>query len=133
MAVPRPTVRSLIVCETILPDRDHPTRVSLVHLIDRIHPAVGSTYPLLHPQLSVFAQLTECRGTAEYQIRVHQADTDQPLFGSSVRRLTLPHDPLALHGLRFRLLRCRFLRPGLYWVQLWIDNEMAAQTPLLLQ
>lgn len=132
MAV-RPTVRSLIVCEAIEPDADHPTRVSLVHLIDSIRSTTEPAYPVVQPQLSVFAQLTECRGTVEFQVRVHDSESDQPAFGSGVRRQLFSNTPLLLHGVRFRLLDCPFRHPGLYWVQLWIEGELAAQTPLLLR
>lgn len=133
MADVRPTVRSLIVCDRIRPDRDHPTRVSLIHVIDSIRSSLGSPYPLTHPHLSVFAQLTECRGRVRMQVRVASADTEQPLFGSPVYNATFANSPLTLHGARFRVLKCRFPEPGLYWVQLWINDELSAQTPLLLR
>jgi hypothetical protein len=130
MAV-RPTVRSLIACEAIITDPGHPTRVSLVHLIDSIRPDDG--YPTRHPQLSIFAQLTECRGAGTVWIEVREADSDRSVFRNSARRVVLPDDPLTLHGLRFRILDCPFPHPGLYWVQLWFNDEMLAQSPLTLR
>ncbi len=133
MSAVRPTVRSLIVCESILPEPDHPTRVSLIRLVDSIRPSEGSTYPLLQPHLSVFAQLTECRGSVRLQIRVHVADADHLVFTSPMYTTTFPNEPLTLHGARFRILKCRFPNPGLYWVQIWINDELSAQTPLILR
>jgi hypothetical protein len=132
MAGMRPTVRSLLVCESILQDKLNPNRVSLIHLINSIRPSSVPSYPVRHPQLSVFAHLTECRGTAHCRIVVRDGDTDQPVFGSSERNLNFPNAPLILNGIRFRLLDCPFPHPGLYWVQLWYDTDMLAQTPLVL-
>jgi hypothetical protein len=118
----------MTVCEAIVADRQN--RVSLVHLLSTIRPA---GYPARHPQLCVFAQLTECRGAADVRVVIRDADTDRPLFGSPARRVDFPNAPLTLHGLRFRLLDNPFPRPGLYWVELWYDNDVLAQTPLELR
>jgi hypothetical protein len=131
MAAPRPTVRSLIVCEDIVTDRDHPTRVSLIRLTDSIRPAGG--YPSRRRQVCVFAQLTECRGAGTVRVEVREADGDRSVFRVPDRRLTFPNDPLTVHGLRFRIADCPFPHPGLYWVQLWYDDGVIAQCPLTLR
>lgn len=124
----RPTARSLVVCETIRTDPADPNRVSLTNLISRVRAVGTPPYPVRLPQLGVFAQLTECRGEGLVWVEVRFADTEEPVFRSTQRRLTFPNAPLVLHGVRFRLLNCPFPRPGPYAVQLWYNDGVIAQT-----
>jgi hypothetical protein len=129
----RPTARSLVVCEAILTDPDDPNRVTLVHVINSIRAVGTPPYPARHPQLSVFAQLTECRGAGDVWIEVRSADTDRSAFRSPPRRVQFQNTPLVLHGLRFRLLDCPFPHAGAYWVQLWYNEAVIAQTLIELR
>ena len=131
---PLPVVRLLVVCEDIrVTDPTRPRRVSLDGLIHAIYPSGQPRYPCRRPVLCVFAQLTECRRLGIARIEIREADTDTVVFRTPTHRLPLGNDPLAVHGLRFRLLGCTFPAPGLYWVQLWYDNSLLAQQSLALR
>jgi hypothetical protein len=130
---PRPVVRSLILCEEVVPDAANPNRVSLMHVISAIGPVAGATYPVIRPRLGVFAQLTACRGQGPIWVELRQADTDRVVFRSRSQSVRFPDDPLAVNGATIRLRNLVFPVPGLYWVQLWFDNTVIGVTPLRLK
>lgn len=127
-----PVARSWIICEDIVTDPDNPGRVCLMWLTNRIRGTGSPPFPLVHPELCVFGQLTACRGRAELWAEIRHADDDAIVFRTRRRTHTFPNDPLRVHGLRFRMLNLLFLEPGLYWVQLWCNDRMLAQNPLTL-
>lgn len=127
-----PVVRSLVVCEDVIADPANPARVSLMYLVGTIRATGWPAYPAVQPQLCVFAQLTECRGTLALWAEVRHADTDEVIFRTQIRSVTFPNTPLAVHGWPLRFHNLFFPEPGLYWVQLWCDGTMLAQQPLRL-
>jgi hypothetical protein len=130
---PRPSVRSLLLCEDIVADPGNSNRISLMYLVSNISPVAGAAYPLIRPRLCVFAQLTECRGQGALWAEVRQADTDRALFRTPGRVVTFPGNPLAVHGVSFRLRNLVFPAPGLYWVQLWYSDALLGEHPLTLK
>lgn len=128
-----PTVRYLIVCDDVSSDPDNPRRITLIGLISAIRSLEQPTFPLLHRELCVFLQLTECRGTAEARVEIRHADSDQLVFRSQTRTIPFGNDPLEVVGATFRLRNCLFPEPGLYWVQFWYNEQVIAQQPLILR
>jgi hypothetical protein len=130
----RPTARSVVICEDVAPDVTNPRRLSLLRVVHAIQPAVGSTYPLLQPQLCVFAQLTEARGAGRLGVAIRSAEDDAVVFRTRVRDVVFPgNDPLTVHGVNFRMRNVPFREPGLYWVQLCFDDAVLTETPLVLR
>lgn len=130
----RPTPRSLVVCEQVVPDAMKPNRLSLLRVIHAITPKRGSDYPLIQSELCVFAQLTEGRGEGQLRVEIHNADSDDVLFRTRSRLIRFPeNDPLRIHGVKFQILGLVFRVPGLYWFQLWFDDFNLIQTPIVLR
>jgi hypothetical protein len=127
-----PTVRVMIVCDGVLTDPRNPKRVTLVNLVSSIRPTGEPAYPHRQAELGVFVQLTECRGPGRVRVEIGAADSDEVVFSTPDRLVAFPNDPLGVHGLRFRILRCRFPAPGLYWVEFWYDNRELARQPIVL-
>jgi hypothetical protein len=128
-----PIVRHLITCDDIQLDPKNPRRATLVNIVHSIRSLAQPAFPLLHRELCVLVQLSDCRGTGEFWIENVQADS-----GGVVRRTqTIGHDfgndPLEVFGLPFRIRDCLFPDAGLYWVEFWYNDRMVAQEPLLLR
>jgi hypothetical protein len=133
MSQVHPVVRYLIVCEDVEVDPDNPRRITLVGLIGSIHALEQPGYPLLHQELCVFLQLTECRGAAEGRIEIQHADSGQVVFRTRTRTIPFGNDPLEVVAVTFRIRNCLFQDPGLYWVQFWYNDQMIEQQPLMLR
>jgi hypothetical protein len=127
-----PTVRYLIVCEDVQANPEDPHRITLVSLISAIQALGPTPFPLLHRELCIFLQLTECRGPAEGRIELQHADSGEVVFRTLTRTMPLGNDPLEVVGVTFRIRNCLFPAPGLYWVQFWY-NRILAQQPFLLR
>ena len=133
MAQLTPTVRYLILCEDVHTDPEFPRKVTIVGLLSSIHSMEEPPYPLLYEELCVFVQLAECRGPGDFRVEVRHADSDQVVFRTRSRTVQLPNDPLEVKAILFRLRSCLFMGPGLYWVQLWYNDAMLEQKPLVLR
>jgi hypothetical protein len=127
--VPSPVVRSLILCEDIAADPRNPRRITLVNLINSIRSIDEPPSPLRYRELCVFIQLTSCREQGELRLEIREADTEGSLFATRTRTVSFPNNPVAVHGLRFRIRNLTFPAPGLYWVQFWYNNDLLAQQP----
>ena len=130
---PRPQVRCLVLCEDVVPDPDCPGRISLMDLVSIVRATSRPPYPALVPQLCVFAQLTECRGTAELRVEIRVEITHEVIYRTPAIRTSSANDPLTIRGVTIRMRNLIFTRPGLYAVQLWHDDELLAEVPLLLR
>jgi uncharacterized protein DUF6941 len=128
-----PVVRHMLPCDDAETDVDNPYKVNVRGLASMIRVAEGAVYPVIHPELYIYLQVAGGRGNGEGRIVVRQADSDRPVFGSSVHRLSFPQDPLVILGVGFRLQQCRFPQPGLYWGQFLYNDQLLAQQPLLLR
>jgi hypothetical protein len=133
MSQVHPTVRYLIVCEDVQMDPNNPRRVTVVGLISAIRSLEQPSFPLLCREISVFLQLTECRGSADGRIEIQHADSGQVVFRTRTRTIPFGSDPLEIVGVTFRLRNCLFQQAGLHWVQFWYNEQLIAQAALLLR
>ncbi len=133
MSVVPPTVRYLIVCDDVRFDPANSRSVTLVGVVSAIQSLHQTPYPVTHPELCVYLQVTECRGSAEGRVHVTHADSDRVLFRTGTRTIPFGNDPLEIVAVTFRIRGVMFDEPGLYWVQFWYSEQMIAQQPLLLR
>jgi hypothetical protein len=123
-------VRQMILCDDVQIDPHQPHKVNVYGLVDSIVSASEPLFPLTHPELCVFLQLTSGRGTGTGQMVVVVADSEQPLFASQAHAITFSTNPLAVRGVIFRILNCVFPGPGLYWVDFRFDGKTLNRQPL---
>ncbi len=133
MSVIPPVVRYLIVCDDMQVDAVNSRRQSLIGVVSAIRSPHNPPYPVTHPELCVYLQVTECRGSAKGRIHVTHADSDRVLFRTKTRSIPFGNDPLEIVAVSFRIRGVTFDEPGLYWVQFWYNEQMIAQQPLLLR
>jgi hypothetical protein len=131
--LPRPVVRSLVVCEEIALDSVEPHRLNLLRVVNTIRASGNPTYPALVPNFAVFAVVTNGRGEAEFWMEIRSADTDAVVYGTARQRVTFPADPLRLNGVSYRIRNLVFPAPGLYWIQLRCDGDLLADMPVVLK
>ncbi len=133
MSVPNPVVRYLIACDEILVATNNPRKVSLVNVVSSIRSYSSLPFPVTHPLLCVYLQLTEGRGGGDIHIEIVQAVTGQPIIRTQARPVRFTADPLDVVGLAFRVKNCTFPAAGQYEVHCWYNNVMLAEQPLLLR
>jgi hypothetical protein len=127
-----PVVRHMLVCEDVQASADSPEKINVLGLVHTIRSREDPPFPLLHPGLCVYLQLT-CRGSGEARIVAVHGDTDRPIFATPSHMLHFGTDPLAVLGVVFRIRGCPFPEAGLYWMQFRYKEKVIAQQPLLLR
>jgi hypothetical protein len=126
-----PTVRYLLICEDVQPEAANPRRVTIVGLISYVRPSEQAQFPILCREFCVFLQLTECRDPGLGRIEVHHAESGQMVYRTTNGDIPIGKDPLEIIGVTFRIRRCPFPEPGLYWVQFWYNEKMLAEQSLI--
>ena len=125
--VPEPNVLSLIVCDQIITDRVT-GKVSLIGMFAAIH---SPRFPMAHPQMSVYAALTDGRGKTPITIRIVDAnEARRPLVeGKGIVEFK---DPRMIANLALQFHGLRFPEPGQYRVQLWSGSSLLREARLHL-
>ncbi len=121
-----PVIRNLLLCEDIRTDPSNPRRVSLIGLLSSIQSYESPRYPLLYREVCVYVQLTECTGVGRFRIQIHHDESDEFLFTTKTYQHDFGTDPLEIHGMSFRIVNCRFPKPGLYVFEFCYNDSTEA-------
>jgi hypothetical protein len=91
----------------------------------------AETFPAKHPRMTVFAEVTDCRGRTPFSLRVIDVDErHEPLVEATTEVRTL--DPLEIRMLVLSLEDMVFPEPGEYRIQLATGNAPLMERRLLL-
>jgi hypothetical protein len=123
----------MLVCDDVDREPNPRPNVNILGMTHTIRPKPGQGFPLPHSGLCVYLVLTGGVGTGAIQIRVVEADTGLELFGSPTHRVSYPNDRHDVSAVIFRIRRCVFPRPGLYWVEFHHDGIVAGREPLIVR
>jgi hypothetical protein len=131
MAVIPPVVRHMLLCDDVTRNPDNPEKVSLIGLTSVVRAV--EDFPILVSQLCVYLVFTNGRGSATIQIVIREAETGRKVTGGHPHRVKFAGDPTRVQGLILRLRDCVFPEPGLYQVELHVDEKAVAEEPLLVR
>jgi hypothetical protein len=132
MALRKPIVRHFIACERVEVSPEG-RQVSLVNVVYALRPLPDASYPILHPQLWLFAQMTDGQGQFPFSIDMVFMDDEETLFSLPSVTLDLGQDPLAVRGWAKQLTKILFEKPGIYEFRLLCDDEIHAREQVLLR
>ena len=118
---------SLVVCDTIIEDK-LTGKKTLVGLFQRIH---ATTFPCVHPAMSVFVTVTSGLGKYPCEIVCRHMDNETVAFGAK-GAFTL-RAPSQVVDLVFRMMRVRFPKPGVYWLHFLADEVPIMMRPIHVQ
>ena len=122
-----PDVLSLLVCDQIIIDRLS-GKTTLVGIFSNIG---AVRYPVRHPQLCVFATLTEGRGQTPLEIRIVDANEARPPIVKGQANVEFK-DPRAIASLNLHFSGLVFPEPGQYRVQLYCQGTLLKEARLHL-
>lgn len=118
MAWPYPTVQHLIACR-----RPHPVDAAYQEVVMRVvfglRPPAGADYPLLLPELHVFAQVSGGSGTFELCVELYRMDIDPVLVDAALPDDVAFEDRVAAYSLIRQFQMIPFERAGLYEFRLF--------------
>jgi hypothetical protein len=122
-----PTVLSLIVCDQIIVDRMS-GKTSLIGMFGHIG---AERFPVRHPQLCVFASLTDGRGKAPLRISIVDANDKRPPVVSGQANVEF-RDPRAIACLNLHFTGLVFPEADDYRVQVLSDDAILSEARLQL-
>jgi hypothetical protein len=130
----------LLVCFKVEYDPGDPQHpYSIRRLVARLAPRAGSSYPLLAPELWVFAQFADGHGSHRLFLELVRIDGPDPADEVSIRTygpylLHFRH-PLTIQNRGWKLTKVPFRVAGLYEFRLRVDGipEPLASEPIVLE
>lgn len=132
MATIPPIVQYAVACDDVAASGAlH--KVSLHGLTHTIRVKPGVPFPIIHPVLCLYVLFSGGVGTGRVQAVVVDADTEEDQFGSTPQDYHHSVDRHSVAGITFRLQRCVFRRPGLYWVEFRHDGVALRRLPLIVR
>jgi len=124
-----PIVNSLLVADRVYRDQE-----SGKWVIAGVFNSLSSpVLPIGVDEINVFFQLTNATRAFDLHLRIEHADSGRVLLDVGGEMLLNPADPLRVIENLVRLRQVQFQEPGKYWVQLTSDEEILAQTPLMVR
>lgn len=128
-----PVLRYMILCDDVQTDPANPRKVNVFGLVSTLEGGPNSSFPLHHPEFCAYIQVAGGRGNGQIRVEVIQADPEKVIFLGKLRKISFGTDPLSVKGLVFRIRKCAFPEPGLYWVQLRWEAKILGKQPLLVR
>ena len=122
----KPDVLSLLVCDQILIDR-LTGKTSLIGMFSTIG---APQYPVRHPQLCVFASLTDGRGKTNLRIRLVSVDEDD-ILGQADMEVDFK-DPRTVFEIALAVGNVTFPKPGEYRLQLFADSSLLTERRIVV-
>jgi hypothetical protein len=101
----------------------------LYGVFNSIRPPAG--YPYVHPQFCVYAELGSGLGPVSCWVDFRHAATGQLVRTTNVYQLHFPNRDVVVQ-LAVDVQGCSFPHPGVYYVELFCDNQWVADTRLRL-
>jgi hypothetical protein len=123
-----PVAKSLYLCDGHLGFTSK--KVDLIGIFDSIRPQSG--YPHIQPSFVVFARLGQGLGTIPFRVDIRLAAGGQFVAGTSVQHLVFP-DRDTIVNMVVTLKGVSFPQPGIFLVELLLDNQWVADTTLELK
>lgn len=119
---PLPVIKAFLVCDKVIQD----AQTGKKSLIGIFHEIKASTFPTVHQELWIYANLTDAHGHYVFEIRfVNVSDGGRVVGNSQPSPITIP-GPLQTTELSALLHRVGLPSEGTYEFQLIANGELAA-------
>jgi hypothetical protein len=121
----KPSPIALVVCDALY--QDPSGKAALVGLFNKL---VAAKFPATHPQMCVYASVTEVRTGTKFRLVIEHAEN-----GKRIAELLAEPPPEAISNpttildLRFILQALTFPEPGRYFIQFWANDNLLLQRP----
>jgi hypothetical protein len=114
-------VKAFLVCDLVIQDAQSGKKT----LVGLFHEIKAARFPTVHPELWIYANLTDARGRYTFQIRIIDIESGRVLGSGEPPAITIA-DPRQTTELSAQLKGIGLPRPGLYEFQLLANGQLAA-------
>jgi hypothetical protein len=123
-----PVAKALYLCDGHLGFTSGKT--DLMGIFDSIQPQGG--YPHIHPSFVVYARLAQGLGNIPFRVDIRLGASGQFVAGPIVQQLVFPNRATIVNMV-MTLKGVSFPHPGIFLVELLLDNQWVADTALELK
>ena len=123
--MPKPSPIALVVCDALYQDPSGKT--ALIGLFNML---AAQSFPATHPQMCVYAAVTDVHPNTRFRIVIENPETGQK--AAEVEAPQPPPgklNPTTICDMRFILQMVTFPVPGRYDIQFWADEHLLLQRP----
>ncbi len=117
MAGPTPVLKAMLVCDQAIRD-EFTHKFSVIGIFDKI---LARTFPATHPQLTVYARITDAEGEYNFRLELINLENNQKLGEGTLAAEV--NDRMEMYTLIFNLHGLQFQSPGSYEFRLFSDSE----------
>ena len=129
-----PRLLHFIICDRIHVDTENLHRINVEGLRFLIRSLSTPPFPCTVPMLNALAIFMGGEGICEIGTRIFYDATGEIICASTTpQKSKFYGDPFEIKGVKIRLPNCRFPRPGLYWVELTVSDEVVSRQPIRLR
>src|SRR5207245_2876073 len=123
-----PRVHAMVLCDDleITPGEDPVFNLFGVRTLIK-----ADSFPYSHPHLCVYMQATGHAGTAECHVVAVHAENDSALLSTPGRQVQFL-GPLTIVPVWWKIGRCSFPGPGLYYFQVYFGHRLACERLLVV-
>jgi hypothetical protein len=118
---PLPVLKAFLVCDQIIQDAQSGKK----SLIGVFHELKSTRFPAVHPQLWIYANLTDAHGKYAFEIRLLDVAEGKVLGRGAPPPIEIP-DPLQVTELSAQLRNVTLPSPGTYEFQLHANDQLVA-------
>jgi hypothetical protein len=122
-----PFALSMIICDAVHLD----PATGKAFILGCFGAIAAAAFPAIHPEMAVFAEVTDCRGLTPFMVRIVDVDERSEPVAEARAEIDVP-DPLAIAILVLRLNGLAFPGPGEYRIQLFSGNTHLMERRLVL-
>lgn len=123
-----PQVNALLLCDQVIVDK-FTGKKTLVGIFENIN---ARKFPIHHPSIHVYANLTDAKGTYKIKVAIDDLSTGTEVGEAVIPELTL-NDRLQTNEIIMNLQGLRFEHEGKYALNLYINSEIVATKTFILQ
>lgn len=124
-----PRVQAMVLCDEI-EESDQDSDAVNLHGVRSV--ITSPVFPLVWPHLCAFVQMSGHQGEAQCHVEVESVASDKVIADTEPMSISFD-SPTIVTPVQFRLHNCLFRVPGVYYVQVYCEEKLIGERPLLLE
>ncbi len=124
-----PIVKSIVLCEDVLPGPKETGNVHLINAFSAIRPRGEFPFPYHPTKFCIFLELTDAEGAGNGWVAIRDAATDEIIFSGGEHAIHFEHR-LRIKRVNFAIKGCVFPAPGLHLIEFFLQDQWIVDRPL---
>ncbi|MDD5218413.1 MAG: hypothetical protein PHS88_09970 [Candidatus Omnitrophica bacterium] len=123
ITMPIPKTNAMLICDYVITEQGS-NKKSLIGVFENI---AATTFPCIHPSLSVYIKMTEGQGNYRFRLELVDLKNNNVIGKGETPKDIQLTNPLTAHELVFNLKGLRFAHPGEYEFRIFANDKIFGQ------